>query len=150
MISVVPGPASILNNVFYKFLARLPRHRSDLCAPESSIEERMRMALGRLSELTGQSEMASLDPLCSLSFCCLKPEIIAKQEKILRTCSKDIQEAYAPVGTVRKYANRFVMIVFILNIPDPRYSQREREEWSYSERATDLSLYGTCLISYRG
>ncbi|KAF9481994.1 alpha/beta-hydrolase [Pholiota conissans] len=109
MISVVPGPASMVNNVFYKFLTRLPHRRSDLVEPESSIRDRMKMALGSLAEIMEDPDMASLDPLCSLSFCCLTPEVIKGQTDLLKHYSKDIGTALNPMGVenegrpLRKY-----------------------------------------------
>ncbi|KAF8974713.1 alpha/beta-hydrolase [Flammula alnicola] len=127
MISVVPGPASIVNNVFYKFLTRLPHHRSDIVPPQSSITDRMRMALQQLSEILGNPEMAELDPLSSLSFCCLTPEVIKGQSEHLRQYLKDASLAFTPMPTEGR--------------PLRKYSERGREKWSYSEIGR-LSLNG--------
>lgn len=148
MISVVPGPASMVNNVFYKFLKRLPHHRSDLVQPESSIRERMRMALGNLAEITGDPDMASLDPLCSLSFCCLTPEVVKGQSDLLKHYSNEVRVALNPSlienegRPLRKYDNHLIhlspsLIIYI------RYSQRNQEGWSYSEIGTP-SVHGAC------
>jgi len=116
MVSVVPGHASILNNVFLKFLTRLPHHRSDLVPPDISIRDRMHSALERLSQITDNPEVASLDPLCSLSFCSLAPEVIKGQSELLNHYLKNVNLAFTPIPpegwSLRKY------------------SQREREEWS--------------------
>jgi len=97
MVSVVPGHASILNNVFLKFLTRLPHHGSDLIPPEISIRDRMHSALEKLSKITGNPEVASLDPLCSLSFCSLAPEVIKGQSELLNHYMKDINLAFTPI-----------------------------------------------------
>ncbi|KAF9057489.1 Alpha/Beta hydrolase protein [Panaeolus papilionaceus] len=121
MLSVVPGNASTVNKVFSSFLARLPHHRSEIVPPEVSIEDRMRMALRRLSELHGDPEMAYHDPLCSLSFSCLTPEVTKSQSVLLRHYRKNSQTAFNPT-----------------NLDDHvyrRYSQRlEDEHWSDEER----------------
>ncbi|KAF8204828.1 Alpha/Beta hydrolase protein [Pholiota molesta] len=130
MISVVPGPASIVNNVFYKFLKRLPHHRSDLVQPESSITERMRMALGNLAEITGDPDMASLDPLCSLSFCCLTPEVVKGQSDLLKHYSTEVRVALNP------------SLIENEGRPLRKYSQRNQEGWSYSEIGTP-SVHGS-------
>ena len=97
MVSVVPGHASILNNVFYRFLTRLPHSRSDLVPPNMSIRDRMRVALEKLSQITGNPEVASSDPLCSLSFCSLAPEVIKGQSELLGHYLKDINLAFTPI-----------------------------------------------------
>ena len=96
MISVVSGPASTVNNVFYKFLNRLPHHRSELIPPESSIRDRMRMALGNLAEIIGDPDMTSLDPLCSLSFSCLTQDVIQGQSDLLKHYFKGQASALNP------------------------------------------------------
>ena len=95
MISVVPGNASIVNNVFFKFLGRLPHHRSDIVPPKIPLEERMRIALKRLSEVTG-TDTSSLDPLSSLSFSCLSDEVVKAQTEILKHYQKGARTAFTP------------------------------------------------------
>lgn len=101
MVSVVSGPASTVNNVFHKFLKRLPHHRSELIPPESSIRDRMRMALANLAEIIGDPDMASLDPLCSLSFCCLGQDVIQGQSDLLKHYHKGQASALNPEGPLR-------------------------------------------------
>lgn len=114
MISVMPGPASTVNNVFFKFLNRLPHHRSDLVAPESSIRDRMRMAMSNLAELTGDPDMPSLDPLCSLSFCCLTPDVIKGQNDLLKHYHKGEAEALSPAGPLRTYDDLSLILAMLL------------------------------------
>ena len=97
MVSVVLGHASILNNVFHKFLTRLPHHRSDLVPSNISIRDRMQGALEKLSQIMDNPEVAYLDPLCSLSFCSLAPEVIKVQSEILNHYMKNINLALTPV-----------------------------------------------------
>ena len=97
MVSVVLGHASILNNVFHKFLTRLPHHRSDLVPSNISIRDRMQVALEKLSQIMGNPQVAYLDPLCSLSFCSLAPEVIKGQEELLNHYMKNIDLAFTPI-----------------------------------------------------
>ena len=97
MVSVVQGHASILNNAFHKFLTRLPHHRSDLIPSNTPIRDRMQAALEKLSQITGNPEVAYLDPLCSLSFCSLSPEVIKGQWELLNHYMKNIDLAFMPI-----------------------------------------------------
>ncbi|CAA7259482.1 unnamed protein product [Cyclocybe aegerita] len=119
MLSVVPGHASIVNRAFANFLARLPHRRSDIVPPELPIKERMRMALKKLSEITGNPQIASLDPSCSISFSLLSPEVVKSQTELVRHYQKDADIAFSPMTLDGK--------------PLRKYSERERVEWSHIE-----------------
>ncbi|KAJ3503273.1 hypothetical protein NLJ89_g8505 [Agrocybe chaxingu] len=119
MLSVVPGHASIVNRAFANFLARLPHHRSDIVPPELPIKERMRVALKKLSEITGNPKIASLDPSCSISFSLLSPEVVKSQTELVRHYQKDADIAFSPMTLDGK--------------PLRKYSERERVEWSHIE-----------------
>ncbi|KAF8914148.1 alpha/beta-hydrolase [Gymnopilus junonius] len=120
MISVVPGNASIVNNVFFKFLGRLPHYRSDITPPTLSLRDRMKIALNRFSEITGM-DITSLDPLSSLSFSCVTDEVMTAQTEILKHYQKGARDAFTPTA--------------VEGSPPRRYSQRDREEWSYTEKS---------------
>ncbi|KDR83489.1 hypothetical protein GALMADRAFT_235659 [Galerina marginata CBS 339.88] len=131
MISVIPGYTSIVNNVFYKFLMRLPHHRSDIVPPKVSLKDRMKTALNKLSEITGLDTI-SLDPLCSISFSCVTPDFFKGQTELLRHYLKDASQAFTPTP--------------VEGMPLRKYSQRERDEWSYIERgrlSNGTALSGT-------
>jgi len=91
------------------FLSRVPHHRSDILPPEMSIQERMEMALQKLSKITNV-ETDSLDPLCSLSFASLSPDIIKAQNELLRRYAKDADQAFTPAAveawSSRRYSER--------------------------------------------
>lgn len=133
MVSVVLGHASILNNVFHKFLTRLPHHRSDLVPPSTSIRDRMQTALVKLSQIMDNPEVAYLDPLCSLSFCSLAPEVIKGQSELLNHYMKNLDLALTPIHPEIR--------------PRRNFSQREREGWSYQDkgRTSVNSTHSTVL-----
>lgn len=98
MISIISGCASIVNNVFFKFLSRLPRHRSDLDPPVMSIQDRMKAALNTLADVTGR-DITNLDPLSSISFSCLTPEAIKIQSLTLMQYQANLSDAFTPDPT---------------------------------------------------
>jgi hypothetical protein len=56
----------------------------------------MDKALQKLSQITGNVETESLDPLCSLSFGSLSPETTKAQAELLRQYIVDADEALDP------------------------------------------------------
>lgn len=120
-LSIVPAHASIANQVFAKFLGRLPLSRSDLVPPEMPRAERMKIALTCLAETMADADMAFRDPLSSLSFSCLPPETIQRQTEALYNYKKEI-------ATCRSFA---------ICGPDEhsllRYCGRASTQWSYGE-----------------
>lgn len=119
-LSIVPGHASIANQVLSKFLSRLPRVRSDLVPPKTSIQERMSSALAKLAELMDDPTIASRDPTSSLSFCCLDPDVIKSQTESILAYRKGEQEAFSPLGPNGR--------------PIRNYHDRKQEHWFSSER----------------
>lgn len=97
-LSIVPGHASIATQVLSKFLSRLPRLRSELVPPSISVQERMSVALARLAELMEDPNIATRDPMSSLSFCCLDPDAIKGQTETILTYRKGEQEAFTPLA----------------------------------------------------
>ncbi|KIK65733.1 hypothetical protein GYMLUDRAFT_70812 [Collybiopsis luxurians FD-317 M1] len=107
ILYMVKGTASITNQVFSKFVSRLPKHRSDLEPSPTSREERMAVALGKLAQLTGDATIASRDPLCPMSFSCLTPDVIQAQTDSLNLYRKGECEAFNPCGPDGRATRRF-------------------------------------------
>lgn len=97
-LSIVPGTASIVNQVFVKFLSRLPRARSDIRRPEISTQDRMTSALLKLSELMGDPAIAERNPLSSMSFSCLAPDVAKSQLETVTFFGIDQWKAFSPLG----------------------------------------------------
>ncbi|OCH95871.1 alpha/beta-hydrolase, partial [Obba rivulosa] len=101
--------ASIVNQVFYKFLSRQPPTRSDLTPPPMSLE-RMRAALHTLAELKDDWSIANRDPKSSMSFTCVTDEVRKSQDDTFKTYCKDERKAFSPLGPdgrpVRKFSER--------------------------------------------
>ncbi|KAJ7283373.1 Alpha/Beta hydrolase protein [Mycena rebaudengoi] len=125
-LSLFPGTASIVNQVFVKFISRLPR--SDSTRPTSTLttEERMREALATLSALTGDGSIQSRDPNSSLSFCCLPDDIIQQQAEALAAYRKGSSLAYSPLGPNGR--------------PIRKYSERPQDDW-FESKTEGISSY---------
>ncbi|KAF5322175.1 hypothetical protein D9619_001071 [Psilocybe cf. subviscida] len=109
MLSLIPYPASALNNVFDKFLKRFPNHRSDLVKPAMRMQDRMSAALKRLAEFTGNAEMETRNPTCSLSFSCMAPDVVSAQAIVLQDYARDARWAFNVAkipGRTRRYSDR--------------------------------------------
>ncbi|PCH41599.1 alpha/beta-hydrolase, partial [Wolfiporia cocos MD-104 SS10] len=102
--------ASIVNQVFFKFLSRQPPARSDCTQPEMSLEERMRVALAQLGNFRGDQSFAERDPLSPLSFSCVTPEVQRSQDETYATYQKGERTAFSPLGLdgrpLRKFSER--------------------------------------------
>ena len=90
---------SIVNQTLVKFLTRLPRARSDIKPPSVPVPQRMREALNTLADLTGDFSFSGKDPMCSLNFSCVSPEICKIQVKSRETYAKDAVYAFSPLQT---------------------------------------------------
>ena len=88
---------SIVNQTLVKFLNRLPRTRSDITPPSISVSQRMRQALDTLAELTGDHSHSEKDPMSSLSFSCVSPEICKIQVKSRESYARDAVNAFSPL-----------------------------------------------------
>ena len=149
-LSIIPGHASIANQVFVKFVSRLPPARSDLLPPETSRLERMKIALASLADIAGNPKITSRDPLSSLSFSCLPPDVVERQTKALREYRKGLHRAFNPCGPdgrpLRKYESqdilqgRAYLILFSLS----RYSDKISAHWFYGGH-DGLSIAGVFL-----
>uniref|UniRef100_A0A0W0G494 Putative alpha/beta-hydrolase n=1 Tax=Moniliophthora roreri TaxID=221103 RepID=A0A0W0G494_MONRR len=133
-LNVVSGTATITNQVFAKFLSRLPHCRSDLKKPSISKGERMAVALGRLAELTGDSSITSRDPSSSLSFSCLPADVARGQSDSLALYKRGEIDAFDPTGPdgrpIRKYSEK----------KDEHWFQGEKDGISYA--STTLAKLG--------
>ncbi|TFK29269.1 alpha/beta-hydrolase [Coprinopsis marcescibilis] len=98
-LSIIPGSASIANQVLVKFLSRLPLSRSDIVPPKRSIYERMKIALDRLAYLVpGKDVNRDLDPTSPLSYSCLSDEVVKLQMDILDRANRGRLSAFNPLG----------------------------------------------------
>ncbi|KAA1466048.1 alpha/beta-hydrolase [Dentipellis sp. KUC8613] len=119
-LNVVPSIASLANQVFSKFLARLPHADSELLPPEESIPDRMRRALERLSELADDPSIADRNPLSSMSFSRVEPEVKQLQESAIRLFASGQHKAFSPLGADGR--------------PMRKYSERKHDHWFLGDR----------------
>ncbi|KAJ7087241.1 Alpha/Beta hydrolase protein [Mycena belliarum] len=126
-LSIPPGTASIVNQVYAKFISRLPHVRSDRVKPVCTTEERMREALGTLEAITGAAGARARDPLSSLSFSCLSDEVVQRQTDTLDAYRQGQTLAYLPLGPTGR--------------PIRRYSERPRDDW-FESRTEGMSYAG--------
>lgn len=119
-LNIVPGSASIANQVYAKFLSRLPRTRTDLVHSEVLIENRMKAALEKLSEITGDPKVATRDPMSSLSFSCLHPEIVKSQTESLKFYRKGQEKAFSPLGPDGRPIRKYVDTLYFVTSFSPR------------------------------
>nr|GAT46216.1 predicted protein [Mycena chlorophos] len=120
-LNLTPGTASIVNQVYVKFLSRLPRARSDPPEYPTSTHERMRDALSMLERITGETTMSTRDPMCPLSFCALEDKVVKTQTEMMRHYGKEQTLAFVPFNPVTKRPLR-------------RYSERPKDEWAELEK----------------
>lgn len=118
-MSIMPGSASLVNQAFSKFLATLPKARSDLVPPKIPVLERTKMALRTLSDLVGEPSYAQRDPRSILSFSCVSPEVARSQLENLRFYARDIENAYCPLGRDGR--------------PMRKYSERQQSHWFHGD-----------------
>ncbi|KAF7330780.1 Proteophosphoglycan ppg4 [Mycena venus] len=126
-LGVLQGTASIVNQVYVKFLSRLPRARSDPATPTLTTEERMRDALEMLEHITGDPSFRTRDPQSSLSFCCLPEEVIQAQTEGLKAYRKGQTLAFLPLNPSGR--------------PIRRYSERPRDDW-FESKTEGMSYAG--------
>ncbi|TFK74449.1 alpha/beta-hydrolase [Pluteus cervinus] len=119
-LSIVPGSASIANQVFAKFLSRLPHTRSDLVTSEESVEERMQRALQELAVIVDKPKLAQRKAHSSLSFSCLSDDVIMSQSDSLSFYKKGLDSVFSPVGPDGR--------------PTRRFSDRIKSHWFYGEK----------------
>ncbi|KAJ7162622.1 Alpha/Beta hydrolase protein [Mycena crocata] len=118
-LTMTPGTASIVNQVYVKFVSRLPHVRSDRATPVLTTDERMKDALGTLEAITGDSSFRNRDPSSSLSFSCLSDDIVQSQTDGLAGYRKGQTLAYMPLGPTGR--------------PIRRYSERPHNDWFETE-----------------
>ena len=79
-LTLIESTATIVNQVYFKFLSTLPPARSDLILPPN-IEARMRRALEKLANISGNMSIAERDPASSLSFSCVTQEVATSPQQ---------------------------------------------------------------------
>ena len=108
-LSLAQGSVSIANQVFSKFLGRQPHVRSDLGVPETSKEDRMKLALSKLADIMKDSSIANRNPHSPISFSCLPQGVIQAQTDLLVQSRKGRQDAFSPVGSDGKPLRRYII-----------------------------------------
>ncbi|KAJ3734500.1 Alpha/Beta hydrolase protein [Lentinula guzmanii] len=119
-LNIVPGTASITNQVFTKFVSRLPHHKSELLPSPIPREERMAIALGKLAQLMGDSSISLRDRSSPMSFSCLTPEVIQGQTDSLELYRKGEETALDPCGPNGK--------------PIRKFSETRKQHWFSGEK----------------
>ncbi|KAF7301588.1 hypothetical protein MIND_00724300 [Mycena indigotica] len=115
-LSITPGTASIVNQVFVKFLSRLPKARSDRPEHITSVQERMQEALNVLESITGNTHLSSRNPMSPLSFSCLADGVVRTQTEQLANYRKGQTLAFCPLNPLTQRPLR-------------RYSERPLDDW---------------------
>lgn len=118
MLSIIPGHASIANQVFAKFISRLPHKRSKPTHPQTPKSERMKTALSTLAKIMGDESIANRDPMSSLSFCCLPTDVVNKQMDMLVQFRKKLKNAVSPLGPDGRPLRRYVSQTLLLLMSD--------------------------------
>lgn len=90
--------ASIVNQVFAKFLAQLPRARSDLNSSKQLLRDAMEPALSRLAGFKVDSSILTRDPNSPLSFSCTSLEQAQGQQAKIAAYAKGQRKAFSPLG----------------------------------------------------
>lgn len=95
-LSIVPSSGSILNQVFVKFVSRLPPSQSDIVPPQIPIEQRMAVALNFQNQLVEKETSGPQDPMSPLSFSCLPRTTVERQTKVMAEAWKGRLLAFDP------------------------------------------------------
>jgi len=138
-MSIIPGSASLVNQVFSKFLATLPKARSDLVPPKVPVLERTKTALRTLADLVGDPNYAVRDPHSTLSFSCISPEVAQSQLDNLKFYWKDIDKAFCPLGRDGRPMRKSVAFFFhllcrrLMWVLPIRYSERKQSHWFHGD-----------------
>jgi hypothetical protein len=148
MLSIIPGHASIANQVFAKFISRLPHKRSEPPHPHTPKPERMKAALFALAKIMGDESIANRDPLSSLSFCCLSTDVVNSQMDTLAQFRKRLKNAFSPLGPdgrpLRRYIYPRLCHCWFQTSICSRYSDRQTSHWFHGEK-NGLSIAGKPL-----
>lgn len=134
-MSIIPGSASLVNQVFSKFLATLPKARSDLVPPKTPVLDRTKMALRTLADLVGEPSYALRDPRSCLSFSCVSPEVVQSQLDNLKFYARDIDKAFCPLGRDGRPMRKSVHFLFTLSTLHRhiRFSERTQSHWFHGD-----------------
>ncbi|KIO03144.1 hypothetical protein M404DRAFT_27427 [Pisolithus tinctorius Marx 270] len=131
-MSIMPGSASLVNQAFSKFLATLPKARTDLIPPKIPVSERTKMALRTLGDLIGDPSYAQRDPRSILSFSCVSSEVARSQLENLRFYARDIESAYCPLGRDGR--------------PLRKYSERQKSHWFHGDHRGMSQIDSAALL----
>ena len=98
----------------------------------------MGAALDKLSELMGDSTIATRNPMSSLSFSCLSPEVIQSQKESVDFYGRDQWKALCPLGPngrpIRKLVHEFLDNFYHLSLLlRHRYSEKKDGHWFQGE-----------------
>src|ERR1700733_12329496 len=118
MLSIIPGHASIANQVFAKFISRIPHTRSESPHPQTPKLGRMKAALSTLAKIMGDESIANRDPMSSLSFCCLPADVVNNQMDALAQFRKRLKNVFSPLGPDGRPLRRYVSQTLLLLISD--------------------------------
>ncbi|KAI0068617.1 alpha/beta-hydrolase [Artomyces pyxidatus] len=122
-ISVVPSWASISNQVFVKFLSRLPHARSELRPPTQSLDDRMIHALDVLAHLAADPSIArraDSEDISPMLFSRISREVQHLQVENYMSAARDQRKAFSPLGADGR--------------PMRKYSERKHDHWFQGDR----------------
>ncbi|EJD01480.1 alpha/beta-hydrolase [Fomitiporia mediterranea MF3/22] len=125
-VTVVPTCATIVNRVFAEFLSRQPRPHSPIrlnSVTAADRRARLQEALIKLADLVDDTSIAVRDPMSSLSFSCVSPEVLQNQHDVLRRQMLDEHLAFSPLGMDGR--------------PCRRFSERYNDHWFQAEKDED-------------
>lgn len=110
----------------------------------------MKVALKKLAEFMDDPSLASRNPLSSMSFSCLPPDVVKSQTDSLVFHGRGQKTAFSPLGSdgrpLRKYAPQTALtpLLFLIRSHNRRFSDRKREHWFHGEK-DGLSYAGLCI-----
>ncbi|KAF7978309.1 hypothetical protein HWV62_913 [Athelia sp. TMB] len=106
--TILPGSASIVNRVLTKFLSALPFSGSELIPPVTPVTSRMKAALGRLADLSGDETIESRDPSTPSSFSRVSEGVKNTQAESFKAYEKNLCKAFSPLDLNGKPHRRSV------------------------------------------
>ena len=110
----MPSAASLVHKVFSSFLARLPKHRSDLRSPKPNQRVRMQQALKRLADVTGDPSLVTRDTQSPMSFSCLPSDMVEYKGTLFAKYRKDAEKAFVPVPVNERTTRAYVLVRFLV------------------------------------
>ncbi|KAI0260958.1 alpha/beta-hydrolase [Gloeopeniophorella convolvens] len=116
-LSTTPSCASILNQIYAKFLGRLPRTPLGRNLPV--IPDHMKRSLARLADLSGDARIADRNPSSVMSFSLVTPEIERGQTEAFALFLKGMKQAFSPLRPDGR--------------PQRRFSERGGRHWFHGD-----------------